>query len=461
MPGRDPFEELGGVPVRQGAPAPGDRYTQTSFFERMRDVFFANQRTETAPGLSNEDREKFLAGQSAGPTELTDAENFRQRILPAIGQGIAIGSAFLPGMAGLAGMPNLARAAKFAEPLLAAGGTALDPRATPTDIGLAGAVPAISRGFNAAAARPGARGFFGSIAPDQMRQQIRGEMAQRFGPRIASKQLFDEYVNPNMDLYVHPRKALESARITSLPEDLIIAGRRPKAIVADFQNSFGPGSGTMQSMGKLQDYFHQVGAAAEDAYDHGFKNYSQELFKFQKSIMDDMVEAVPQLKDARHAFLRENNITRLGKIMRQGKPLDEFDDFRKTGFFKAGNYTKQEVREMNDLTAMVARLGGGEHYFGKILGHGIFGTAMGAAMGGTAGAGVGFGLGAATGFMFPEIIGTAMSKAGGRALLRGLIKRNPAGWTPSALNAMYQWYQFDKRNANADPTFGSLGTEVR
>jgi hypothetical protein len=203
------------------------------------------------------------------------------------------------------------------------------------------------------------------------------------------------------------------------------------------------------TLGNMYDDMRKLDMYAGMAQKEGLGYYAGKLRDVKDSMLDDMVKAVPALKDARAATWKQGNVQRLWDIMGTGRPIDEWRSAAKESWVNKA-FTKSEQEDITRTMEQMARLGGGEHWVGRILGHAAIGGGVGWATGHPA---TGAMIGGAAGVLMPHVMGQAMANPGGRAFLRGLMSKYPMGMTASAANALMQWYM-------ASMQTGGLGFEL-
>ena len=407
--------------------------------------------------------------------------------MTGLGTALQVGSAFVsPGLnmtkpiQALQQGGRLARIAGQAIPAMAEAGTSMAGSAlgggTSADIQAAGIVPIAMRVVGMPVSRALGRATAESVMPDQVRNAVAQNLEKQFGPAVFPKRLWEEYVNPNQDMFIPSEQTTAFLKKMDLPSSVTMTNARlqrdltntiKKYVSPDTMRGgtmtlpgMGPGAygmpQDMRTLGNMYDDMNKIDMFATQARREGLNYYAKQLYQLKDSMLDDMVKAVPKLADARQATWKQGNVSRLWDVMRSGKPIDDWREAVKEPWVNKA-FNKSEVEDITKTMDQMARLGGGEHWVGRILGHAAFG-AIGGAIGAATGGPWASIIGGGGGVLMPHILGQMMANAGGRAYLRGLMSKNPAGMTAATANAITQWFLAAQRTGSLQD-FGGAATK--
>jgi len=386
-----------------------------------------------------------------------------------LGGALQAGSAAIPPLMEASGVMRgmqagglLSRVGARAIPTMAESATAMGGSAAaggnPQDVIAAGSLPIAMRLLGAPVAKILGRSFAESVMPDQVRDAVARNIEQRFGPPILPKKLWEEHINPNQGLFLPSTNTTAYIKQLDIPEATSFTNARlasdirktlqkyadPSTMTGRSQMTL-PGSQgvfgqpeNMRTLGNMYDDMNKIDTLASLARKEGMKYYATKLYGVKDAMLDDMINAVPKLADARAATWKQGNVTRLWDVMTAGKPIDEWRVASKEPWVTKA-FSESEKADIYKTMDQMARLGGGEHWVGRILGHAALG-AVGAGGGAMIGGPQGGVIGGAAGVLMPHVLGLMMSNAGGRAYMRGLMKKYPTGLTSAGANAAMQWY---------------------
>lgn len=402
-----------------------------------------------------------------------------QGVLSGLGQTMQIGSALvspasrmipqvqrmIQGMGRAGGM-----APAVAESGMAATGAALQG-GSGADMLLSAAMPPAVRAFHENTARRMGRATMAALTPDQITAAAMKNIDNRYGPGFVASKLWETEIRPyNKTFLATPEtaKALQGFQLPmgSTATEQNIATRL--MMVTDKYNinmrgrqmnlpRLGQGSQsfgmtpTSVDLGTMYDDAKILDLIAEDARKYNLKNYATNIVDLKAKMMEDMVSAFPQLKAARAASVKEGNVQRLWDVMNSEKPAVEWMRVRNSSQMRKAFPSNAEQADLAHTMDIMSSVGGGSHWIGRILGHStgaILGAGGGGLVGGQGGALAGASAGGA---LAPFIMGELMANWGGRAFLRGLMKRDPVGLTPASANAIMQWW-ISKRKAGNEET---------
>lgn len=415
-----------------------------------------------------------------------------QGVLSGLGQTMQIGSALVSPASRM--VPQIQRmvqgmgragsvAPALAESGIAATGAALQGGSM-ADIALSAGMPPAVRAFHENTARRAGRAMMAAMTPDQLTAATMKNIENTYGPPTIASKLWETEIRPyNKTFLATPEtaKALQgfqlpmggtaneqniATRLLMITDkyNINMRGRQmnlPRTSAANQgrmgQNSFGM-TPTSVDLGTMYDDAKMLDLIAADARKYNLNNYASNIVDLKARMMDDMVGAFPQLKAARAASVKDGNVHRLWDIMTTEKPAIEWMKVKDSSQMRKAFPSSSEMADISHTMDMMSNVGGGSHWIGRILGH-----ATGAILGGGAGGLVGGDQGAmagasAGGALAPFVMGELMANWGGRAFLRGLMKRDPVGLTPASANAIMQWFISKRKAGNeetpADSMFG-------
>jgi hypothetical protein len=455
-----------------------------------------SQLWKESQGLTEQPKLEDVQQQFKQTGQLPGAREYQTPVYPGsplrqlAGTALQVGSAFIPplmeagifpritqGLQAMRGAGQMGSMASRAIPMAAEAATATAGSKLsgggPMEMGLSAALPMANRIFGA----PSVKGLLGrplaeSMLPDMTRDAVASNIEKQFGPSVFPRTLWEQNVRPYNDMFLTTPKTVESLKKLVFPGEInLTSGRLTRdvqRILAKYTPSsaanrpqlilprMGPGKYGMPEMpsdaitlGNMYDDMRKLDMYAGMAQKEGLGYYAGKLRDVKDSMLDDMVKAVPALKDARAATWKQGNVQRLWDIMGTGRPIDEWRSAAKESWVNKA-FTKSEQEDITRTMEQMARLGGGEHWVGRILGHAAIGGGVGWATGHPA---TGAMIGGAAGVLMPHVMGQAMANPGGRAFLRGLMSKYPMGMTASAANALMQWYM-------ASMQTGGLGFEL-
>lgn len=387
-------------------------------------------------------------GPSIGSQMLGGAMQGAAAFAPMLANKVPMAAQWLAKLAqsGRGGAMAASAIPQAAEAGLAYGGSRLQGQDQAT-AGMAAAQGPAMRGVMGAGKMLG-RSIGNTMFPDQMREAANIALEKKFGPAIVSRDLYNNFVNPNMSSPSGSQNTLGAISSFKAPNAFTRSQAGP---VSDFWNLAQKyTNNSRHTVGEMWDDIHTLNGTKAVAKRSGMGYFAQQIEQVQKSMYDDIGQQIPQLKLANEAFAKEMRLNDLAGMIKSSTPLDDWNMESKTKLMQNAFPRASDREEIRNIMSMVARQGGGSHYFGKLAGMGIgglFGTGAGLA----SGAGpISTAMMGTAGMLLPEALGHMLANPGGRAFLSGLIKRNPTGWTPTATNAALQWYNIYRQTGTAD-----------